>query len=88
MPGGGYDSQVLEEAFQAGYEYVLTSDRGLTARGDRILKRSNLLTDSGIYRLADAVYGPVSEMIDLVRRRRRARKSGSNMRFRIEEESS
>lgn len=70
LPGGSYDSEVLYEAFQAGYEYVLTSDLGAVAHGKRVLNRNGVFREHSLHRFADMVHGPVLEMIAATRRAR------------------
>jgi len=62
VPGGSYDPELLEEAFSAGYECVLTSDVGRARPGDRVLNRN------GVFRrempwFSDLVHGPVGDMV-------------------------
>lgn len=66
VPGGAYDQEILDEAFQAGYECVLTSDLGLATRGRRVLNRNAVLREPGLHRFTDTVHGPISELIQAV----------------------
>ena len=70
LPGGSYDSEVLDEAFDAGYECLLTSDSGAVENGKRVLNRNGVFREQSIHRFADMVHGPVLEMIDAARRAR------------------
>jgi len=66
IPGGAYDPEILDEAFQAGYECVLTSDLGLATRGRQVLNRNAILREPGLHRFTDTVHGPISELIQAV----------------------
>ena len=68
LPGGSYDSEVLDEAFEVGYECVLTSDSGPVKNGKRVLNRNGVFREQSIHRFADMVHGPVLEMIAATRR--------------------
>ena len=70
LPGGSYDSGVLDEAFEAGYECVLTSDTGAVENGKRVLNRNGVFREHSMHRFADMVHGPVLEMIEATRRAR------------------
>ncbi len=63
VPGGQYDAAVVEEAFEAGYARVLTSDGGSASPGQRLIGRSGVFHNTGQLRFADAVHGPAAEMI-------------------------
>ena len=68
LPGGSYDSEVLDEAFEAGYECVLTSDSGAVENGKRVLNRNGVFREQNIHRFADMVHGPVLKTIAATRR--------------------
>lgn len=72
LPGGSYDEEVLEQSFEAGYEYVLTSDTGPVANGKRVLNRNGVFREHDAYRFADLVHGPVSEILQATHRVRGA----------------
>ncbi len=72
LPGGSYDSEVLDEAFQARYESVLTSDTGPVENSKRVLKRNGIFREHYLYRFADLVHGPVLEVLQATCRARRA----------------
>ena len=78
MPGGSYDSEVLDEAFNTGYKYVLTSDSGAVENGSRVLNRNGVFREDDIHRFADMVHGPVLEMIAATRRARNAMRAAFN----------
>jgi peptidoglycan/xylan/chitin deacetylase (PgdA/CDA1 family) len=71
VPGGSYDDVLLEEAFRAGYECVLTSDTGTARTGERVLNRN------GVFRhdlpdFVDEVHGPVGATVRTARRAKQA----------------
>ena len=70
VPGGAYNREVLEEAFSAGYESVLTSDVGNTTAGRRVINRLGVFHKDGIYKFADQVHGPVLKLLAMSRRAR------------------
>jgi peptidoglycan/xylan/chitin deacetylase (PgdA/CDA1 family) len=72
VPGGAYDSEMLEEAFQAGYECVLTSDFGTAIHGQRVLNRNGMFRQHNLHWFVDLVHGPVLETINATRRARKA----------------
>ena len=68
LPGGIYNSEVLDEAFQAGYECVLTSNSGAVENNQRLLNRNGIFREHDIHRFADLVHGPVLDTIAAARR--------------------
>ena len=70
VPAGLYDDGLLQEAFRAGYEYVLTSKRGLAVHGEQVLNRNVLFRENCIHGFADVVHGPVLELLETARRAR------------------
>lgn len=67
VPGGSYDAELLELAFDAGYDCVMTSDIGTIKQGQRVLNRN------GVFRrelpwFADMAHGPVSDLVGWARR--------------------
>jgi hypothetical protein len=72
VPGGSYDDEVLAEAFDAGYERILTSDVGVADPSRRVLNRNGIFHHDRIHWFADTVHGPVDEVISASRRTRRA----------------
>ena len=72
VPGGQYDDECLDEASAAGYEYVLTSDRGVLDLTDRTLNRNSISHSHNIHEFADLVHGPVFESMAAARRARAA----------------
>jgi len=67
MPGGAYDPEVLELAFAAGYECVLTSDVGPAVRGARVLRRYGIFSRQDPGWFVDVVHGPVFEVLEKAR---------------------
>jgi len=63
LPGGSFDRDVVDEAFRAGYRCVLTSNPGTVERGQRLLKRNWVLRGKDLHWFADAVHGPVFEVL-------------------------
>lgn len=72
LPGGSYDREVLDEAFEAGYQYVLTSDTGPVQNGNYVLNRNGIFREHDLHRFADIVHGPVLEILQASRRARSA----------------
>jgi peptidoglycan/xylan/chitin deacetylase (PgdA/CDA1 family) len=68
VPGGAYNSEVLQEAFAAGYELVLTSDIGKAVPGRKVLNRNVVLHKDSIQKFADMVHGPVLKILGVTRR--------------------
>ena len=69
IPGGAYDSAVIDNAFRAGYERVLTSDLGPVAGGERVMNRNVLRREPADHRFVDVIHGPWVEMAASIRRR-------------------
>ena len=69
IPGGRYDSAVIDAAFRAGYERILTSDSGPVAIGARVLNRNVLRREPADHRFVDVVHGPLVEMAASIRQR-------------------
>jgi peptidoglycan/xylan/chitin deacetylase (PgdA/CDA1 family) len=67
VPGGSYDSVLLEEAFGAGYECVLTSDTGTARAGERVLNRNGVFRHD-LPEFVDEVHGPVGPAVRKARR--------------------
>ncbi len=63
VPGGSYDAELVEEAFDAGYNCVLTSDMGLVETTDRVLNRNCIMQNYNISKFVDMVYGPVQALL-------------------------
>lgn len=57
VPGGFYNRDVLQDALAVGYEVVLTSVRGSTAPGRRVLPRNVLLDGDNVQVLAEMIDG-------------------------------
>ncbi len=68
LPSGSYDSDVLEEAFAAGYQCVMKSDFGPACSDDRVLRRSGVLKEYDLHHVADMVHGPVLGLLGAPRR--------------------
>lgn len=69
VPGGSYDDEMIELAFAAGYDCVLTSDQGAARRGDRVINRNGIF-HKDVYWFADIVHGPVYQLLGVGRRLR------------------
>ena len=78
LPGGSYDFGVLEDAFLAGYEWVLKSNYGPKSEDPRLLTRYGVFKEDDIYRFADMVHGPVSGVLSAPRRFAQMLKSASS----------
>lgn len=68
VPGGVWDRELLDEAFAAGYECVLTSDVGNAAPGQRVLNRNGVFHEPDLWWFADMVRGPVQKLVGEARR--------------------
>ena len=67
VPGGSYDDEMLEFAFELGYECVLTSDVGTVRPGQRVFNRNGVF-HRDVYWFADVVHGPVYRLLGATRR--------------------
>ena len=67
VPGGSYDSEMLEFAFDLGYECVLTSDQGTAQPGQKVFNRNGVF-HRDLYWFADVVHGPVYRLLGATRR--------------------
>jgi len=69
VPAGIYDENVLEQIWSAGYQWVLTSDRGAADLRRRVLNRNCVYRERRLYTFADVTHGPVFEAMAAVRNR-------------------
>jgi len=67
VPGGQYDAAIVQEAFDAGYARVLTSDGGFTFPGRRLMGRLGILHRTNRAAFADMVHGPVGPVLRRLR---------------------
>lgn len=74
VPGGSYDTEMLDAAFELGYECVLTSDEGTARPGERVLNRNGVFHRDK-YWFADIVHGPVYQLLAATRRTKNALRS-------------
>ena len=63
MPGGSYDAAVLEEAREAGYTSVLTSDVGPATASAPTLNRYGVFSRESVAWFADEIHGPVLPLV-------------------------
>ena len=68
VPGGQYDAAVVEEAFEAGYARVLTSNGGHATPGLRLMGRLGITHHTDPPAFADMVHGPVEAVLRRLRR--------------------
>ncbi len=67
VPGGAYDAATVNEAFELGFERILTSDGGFGVPGQRFVGRSGILQGMSPPEFADLVHGPVGALTRRVR---------------------
>lgn len=79
VPAGRYDSRVLEAAFAAGYERVLTSDRQAIRPTAQVWGRHAVLSGMSQAELDDAVHGPLSDLACWWRTRHASRTTAGTM---------
>ena len=72
VPGGAYDSEMVDEAIEAGYNRILTSDPGTANCNERVLNRNGVFHRQNIHWFADMVHGPVFEGVEATRKARGA----------------
>jgi peptidoglycan/xylan/chitin deacetylase (PgdA/CDA1 family) len=70
LPGGSHTDEILREASEAGYQLVLTSNRGGAVVGGRVQNRMVVMNHYSIEFFADVVHGPVLRGLLAVRRLR------------------
>jgi peptidoglycan/xylan/chitin deacetylase (PgdA/CDA1 family) len=63
VPGGQYDAALVDEALEAGYTRILTSDGGFTSPGRRLMGRLGILRRTDPATFADMVHGPVDVVL-------------------------
>lgn len=68
VPGGSYDTELVQAAHDVGFEVVLTSDWGWTDPEAPTWNRCGIFAGWDAYRFADEVHGPVVRSLVAVRR--------------------
>ncbi|MQF66920.1 polysaccharide deacetylase family protein, partial [SAR202 cluster bacterium AD-802-F09_MRT_200m] len=67
VPSGLFDDESLDVAFEAGYEYVFTSEHGIANLGNRTLNRNAISHSPNNHEFVDFAHGPVVEFIGAAR---------------------